>query len=134
MKKILVVDDDSELLIILRILLKKQGFDVVVTPKGNDALQKSESFCPQLILLDVFLSGADGRDICNELKQNPKTKNIPVIMFSAHTNFINILNICKADDFIPKPFDINSLIDKINYQIGRIPEDENSTLNSYYHS
>lgn len=117
MKKILVVDDDAELLIILRILLKMQGFEVAVTPKGNDALQKSESFHPQLILLDVFLTGADGREICNDLKQNPKTKNIPVIMFSAHSNFVNILNLCKADDFISKPFDIASLIDKINYQI-----------------
>lgn len=66
-----------------------------------------------------FLSGIDGIDLCNNLKTNPNTKDIPVIMFSAHTNRDDVMRFCNADDFLPKPFDVNDLIKKINYQIER---------------
>jgi CheY-like chemotaxis protein len=75
-------------------------------------------FSPQLILLDVFLSGIDGIDICNTLKSTPETKDIPVIMISAHTNFKEVKKFCRADDFMSKPFDANELVRKINYFIG----------------
>ena len=87
-------------------------------PRGEDVLPKTRSFCPQLILLDVFLSGIDGIEVCNKLKENERTKDIPIIMFSAHTNFTDIKKFCKADDFIAKPFDVNELVTKIQYQIG----------------
>ncbi len=114
MKRILVVDDDRDILNILKLILKMNGFEVIVTPNGEEALPKSVSYSPQLVLLDVFLSGTDGRDICNLLKGNPKTKNIPVVMFSAHSNLQDVLKICNADDFIAKPFNINDLVAKIN--------------------
>ena len=81
-------------------------------------MSKSRSFSPQLILLDGFLSGMDGIDVCNTLKSTPETKDIPVIMISAHTNLKEIQKFCKADDFIAKPFDANELVRKINHFIG----------------
>ncbi|MDQ6762407.1 MAG: response regulator [Bacteroidota bacterium] len=117
MKRILVVDDDKDILNILKIVLKMNGFEVMVTPNGEEALAKSVSYSPQLVLLDVFLSGTDGRDICNILKNNPDTKDIPVVMFSAHSNMQDILQVCNADDFIAKPFDIAELVEKINLHL-----------------
>ncbi len=117
MKRILVVDDDKDILNILKLILQMNGFEVMVTPNGEEALTKSLTYCPQLVLLDVFLSGSDGRDICNLLKGNPSTKNIPVVIFSAHSNFEDVLKVCDADDFISKPFDISELVEKINYHL-----------------
>ncbi len=117
MKRILVVDDDKDILNILKLILQMNGFEVMVTPNGEEALTKSLTYCPQLVLLDVFLSGSDGRDICNLLKGNPSTKNIPVVIFSAHSNVEDVLKVCDADDFISKPFDISELVEKINYHL-----------------
>ncbi len=117
MKRILVVDDDNDILNILKLMLQMNGFEVIVTPNGEDALAKSISYSPQLVLLDVFLSGSDGRDICNTLKRHPLTKNIPVVIFSAHSNLQDVLKVCNADDFISKPFDITELVDKINFHL-----------------
>ena len=122
MKRILVVDDDKDILNILKLILQMNGFEVMVTPNGEEALSKSLSYSPQLVLLDVFLSGSDGRDICNVLKQNPLTKDIPVVIFSAHSNLEDVLKVCGADDFISKPFDINELVKKINYHLE--PQDQ----------
>lgn len=117
MSRVLIVDDNSDILWVVETVLKRYGFEVMALPRGEDVIPKAKSFCPELILLDVFLSGIDGIEVCNKLKENPKTKDIPVIMFSAHTNFSDIQKFCKADDFIAKPFDVNELVNKIQFQI-----------------
>lgn len=117
MKKVLVVDDNNDILWVVATILKRYGFDVMTTLRGEEVLDKTINFCPQLILLDVFLSGVDGIEVCNTLKSKPETKDIPIIMFSAHTNFSDIKKFCKADDFVAKPFDTNELVKKINFQI-----------------
>jgi Response regulators consisting of a CheY-like receiver domain and a winged-helix DNA-binding domain len=117
MKRILVVDDNLDILHLVQIILKNNGFEVLVSPRADDVFSNTEHFSPQVILLDVFLSGHDGRQICRELKENPKTKNIPVIMFSAHTKSDEIIKDCNADDFIAKPFEVNELLQKLNYRL-----------------
>lgn len=117
MNRVLIVDDNFDILWVVETVLKRYGFEVMALPKGEDVLPRTKTFHPQIILLDVFLSGIDGIEVCNKLKSNPVTKDIPVIMFSAHTNFPDIKKFCKADDFIAKPFDVNDLIKKIKYQI-----------------
>lgn len=117
MERVLIVDDNSDILWVVEVVLKRYGFEVLALPKGEDVIPKARSFSPDLILLDVFLSGIDGIEVCNRLKDNPKTKDIPIIMFSAHTNFTDIQKFCKADDFIAKPFDVNELVSKIQRQI-----------------
>ena len=118
MNRVLIVDDNTDILWVVEIILKRYGFNVMTTLKGEEVLAKTKMFSPQLILLDVFLSGIDGIDVCNTLKATPETKDIPVIMISAHTNFKDIKKFCKADDFIAKPFDANELVKKINHYIG----------------
>ena len=74
MKRILVVDDNLDILHLVKLILKSNGFDVLISPKGDDVIAKTECFSPQVILLDVFLSGYDGRDICRELKVTRKQR------------------------------------------------------------
>ena len=117
MQKILVVDDDLDILAVMQLLLKMKGFDVEVTTKGEETFDRVEKFQPDLVLLDVLLSGHDGRLICRQLKQEDKTKNIPVIMFSAHPTAVETIRQYGADDFIAKPFDVNDLIAKVKGQL-----------------
>lgn len=117
MSKILVVDDDIDILSVMEILLSMKGFDVEVISKGENTIPKIESFKPDLILLDVLISGYDGRVICKQLKSNKSTCHIPVIMFSAHPGAAATIADYGADDFIAKPFDVNNLMQKVNDQL-----------------
>jgi DNA-binding response OmpR family regulator len=117
MSRILIVDDNNDILWVVEIILKRYGFEVISTLKGEEVLSKTREFRPDLILLDVFLSGVDGIDVCNTLKSNPETQDVPIIMISAHTNFKEIQKFCRADDFIAKPFDANELVRKIKHYI-----------------
>jgi DNA-binding response OmpR family regulator len=118
MSKILVVDDDIDILSVMEILLTMRGFEVEVAAKGDHTFPKIESFKPDLILLDVLISGYDGRTICRQLKSKKETSHIPVIMLSAHPGAAASIADYGADDFISKPFDITNLISKVNHQLG----------------
>jgi DNA-binding response OmpR family regulator len=114
MKRILVVDDNADILQIVKIILENYGFEVIVTPKAEEAFSKTDTYNPQLILMDVFLSsGIDGREICKTLKSNIQTKDIPVILFSAQIKMDDAFKTWGADDFIAKPFEVKELIGKI---------------------
>lgn len=117
MSKILVIDDDVDILSVMEILLTMKGFTVEVTAKGENTFPKIETFKPDIILLDVLISGHDGRIICRKLKSNDETRHIPVIMFSAHPGAAATIAEYGADDFIAKPFDVGKLIQKVNHQI-----------------
>ncbi|MBN9349113.1 MAG: response regulator [Chitinophagaceae bacterium] len=117
MKKVLIVDDDSDILCVVERILKKNGFDVISTLRGEEVVSKAKKFNPQAILLDVFLSGVDGIEVCKCLKAQPETKEIPVILFSAHTNKEEVMKFCNADDFLQKPFEACQLVNKISSNI-----------------
>jgi DNA-binding response OmpR family regulator len=117
MSKILVVDDDVDILTVMKMLLSMKGFEVEAISKGESTLPAIESFKPDLILLDVLISGHDGRIICKQLKSNKETSHIPVIMFSAHPGAAATIADYGANDFISKPFDVNNLIKKVNTQL-----------------
>ncbi|MGV8879125.1 MAG: response regulator [Sphingobacteriaceae bacterium] len=116
-KKILIVDDDIYILEAMEELLKYSGYEVDTTAKGDEVFNLTNKFQPDLILMDIMLSGMDGRDICWELKANLSTKNIPVIMISATLNVKNSVKQFGADDFVAKPFDIHDLLFKIEKQL-----------------
>jgi len=118
MSKILVVDDDIDILSVMEILLKMKGFEVEVTARGENTFPKIETFKPDIILLDVLISGQDGRTICRKLKSDNKTSRIPVIMFSAHPGAAASIADYGADDFIAKPFDVPNLLQKVNFHLG----------------
>ncbi len=120
MSRILVVDDDVDILSVMEILLSMKGFEVEVIAKGENTFPRIESFKPDLILLDVLISGFDGRTICKQLKTNENTSHIPIIMFSAHPGAAATISDYGADDFIAKPFDVTNLLSKVNAQLGII--------------
>ncbi len=117
MSKILVVDDDLDILVVMEILLNMKGFEVDVTAKWENLFDKIGTFKPDLILLDVLISGNDGRTLCKQLKSGEDTKHIPVIMFSAHPSAEATIKEYGANDFIAKPFDVNDLLAKVNKQL-----------------
>ncbi|HLX59573.1 MAG TPA: response regulator [Ktedonobacteraceae bacterium] len=115
-KKILVVDDEPDILEFLRELLELEGYIVATSDKGEYVQQIHDRSFPDLILLDVLLSGKDGREIVKHLKSQEKTKHIPVIMFSAHPSAEPTARAAGADDFLAKPFEMDELLTKIaNY-------------------
>lgn len=117
MKKILVVDDDEEILKVVNLVLGLNKFSVMATTKWQDINGLIRTFCPNLILLDILLKGADGREICEKLKKENATRSIPVVLFSAHLDFINHTEGCEADGVLMKPFDVFFLMETVRKNI-----------------
>ena len=114
MTKILIIDDDPDIRTVMNVIMKKQGYEVETAFSREDALSKLENFRPSVILLDVLLSGTDGRDLCQELKAKNETATVPVIMFSAHPGAAENISQYGADDFISKPINTESLLEKLD--------------------
>ncbi|HEX3641190.1 MAG TPA: response regulator [Ktedonobacteraceae bacterium] len=113
-KRILIVDDEPDILEFLRIILEEEeGYEVATSDKGEFLEQLHNNRLPHLILVDVLLSGKDGRAIVKHLKSQPGTMHIPVIMFSAHPSAYKTSLKAGADDFLAKPFAIGELLAKI---------------------
>lgn len=110
--KLLLVDDEPDILEALAILLSGKGY-FVITDNGKHVEKKVLQNLPDLILLDVLLSGVNGGNITTSLKQNIRTASIPVILMSAHPNAEKITKDSGADAFIPKPFEIEEVLQKI---------------------
>jgi DNA-binding response OmpR family regulator len=108
-KKILVVDDDPDILEVIHLILNVKGYEVRVEKNGENLLQMKEDL-PDLLLLDIWMSGIDGRDICRQLKSRQETKDLPVIMLSANIDIKKMTADCGATDYLAKPFDINALV------------------------
>jgi DNA-binding response OmpR family regulator len=113
MSRILIVDDDDEILDSLDYLLTANGFIVETERRWQNISKTVDLFGPDLILLDVALGGEDGRNISRQIKSSVFTKNIRVILLSANHNAKRNLPDSLADDFIKKPFETKELIEKI---------------------
>ena len=110
-KRILVADDDPSITDALQLMLELEGYEVDIETNGENIYKMKTNY--DVLLLDIWMSGHDGRDICRFLKQNPGTRNIPVIMFSASRDVIDSARKAGADDFIEKPFERKELLQKI---------------------
>lgn len=117
MAKVLVVDDDKDILELVEILLTINRFTVKTTLRGSEASQIVKTFMPDVILLDVQLGGLDGRIICKQIKSDASSKHIPIILFSATPGIATTYPECEAIDFLAKPFDAHELIKKIEKHI-----------------
>ncbi|MEO7214210.1 response regulator [Mucilaginibacter sp.] len=112
--RILVLDDDNDVLTILSFLLDDSGYDVKALNDANTIFEDIQTFKPDLILIDVVLKDVDGRAVCKEVKENLRTGFLPTILMSGTHHFIESLQLpCAADDFIDKPFDISNLLNSI---------------------
>ena len=103
-RTVLIVDDDEDLLILIQHALSLEGFDPICSPNGENLKAIVERKRPAIVLLDIRMNGTDGIAICKELKRNPETSSIPVLMLSANSNIKDISLECGADGFITKPF------------------------------
>ncbi len=119
--KILVLDDDPEILGVLDLSLTYCGFQIRPMLSGDNVFRMIDDFEPDLIILDYFLTGRNGGEICQELKNDPRKKNIPVIMLSAHPEAAKRSSEYGCDAFIPKPFDLNRLVNEIKMFINPNP-------------
>lgn len=111
--KVLIIDDDVDALRILQKILSRENYEVEVLSKWHDAFTIVNTFKPQVILLDILLSGIDGRHISKQLKTNEKTRNIPIILITANPDIAKNIGSSGADDFLEKPFTKQELISKI---------------------
>lgn len=107
-KRIFVADDDEDILDIIGMILRTEQYEVIATTNGNEVFDLTEP--PDLILLDIWMSGYDGREICKKLKEEPRTKNIPLLFVSANSSIADISQLCNADGFIAKPFEMEYLL------------------------
>jgi CheY-like chemotaxis protein len=112
MKKIMIADDDPGILDAIEVLLEFEGYEVQTVSDGA-ALLVMESGFPDLLLLDIWMSGIDGRDICRHLKQKSSTSKIPIVLVSASSDIERSAIEAGADDFLAKPFDMDELLEKI---------------------
>lgn len=111
-KTILVVDDEAHIQELIKFNLVKNGFKVITTDNGIDALKMAEDEKPNLIFLDIMLPGMDGLEVCKAIRRNPLTDSIPIIMITAKSEELDkILGLeLGADDYITKPFSVRELV------------------------
>jgi len=130
MPKILVVDDEKNILELVRFNLERAGYQVLVTLDGASALELARKEIPDLILLDVMLPEIDGFEVCRELRMDPATKEIPIVMLSARADeFDRVLGLeIGADDYITKPFSPRELIARVRARLRRVSREENKPV------
>jgi two-component system KDP operon response regulator KdpE len=116
-KLLLICEDDKDITNFLRIYLKTRGYYFKIVDEGKKALKILESDEVGLLLLDLGLPDMDGEDLALSIKNNDKTKDVPVILFSAKGKLEQISNDVKADGYIAKPFGLDELEKTIRFQM-----------------
>ncbi|MHA4893606.1 response regulator transcription factor [Pedobacter sp. PWIIR3] len=113
-KNILVIEDNHAILDVITLILQSEAYKVTGLNKSADMMQHVESFNPDLIILDIMLPDADGRELLKQLRSDVKTADIPVLMISARYTAENVEHgEFKPNGFLAKPFDIDELLDRI---------------------
>lgn len=113
MSRVLVLDDDADIATMVKMILELHGFVCEYILNHKELESKLFSYSPDLLIIDIALSGADGRNICKQVKEKKESSHVPVILFSANTNLPQEYKDCKAEAFISKPFDTNELIETV---------------------
>ena len=116
--RILIVDDDEDLLLVMNLSLKSEGFDVQVSYNGEGFYDIVQNERPDVILLDITMDGIEGGELCMRVKADASTRNIVVFMFSANRNIEQIAQACGAEGYITKPFEMADLHQKICDSLG----------------
>lgn len=113
-KRILIIEDDPDILEILDIIFQNEGYDIILSRDGMSA-DEIGLVHPDLVLLDVRISGfgKTGAQICGELKTSINTHGLPVLLLSAEANLNHIARECGADGHLSKPFEIEGLVKKV---------------------
>lgn len=114
-KKILIVDDEPNIIVPLEFLMEQNNYAVRVAETGEQALEIIPAYEPDLILLDIMLPGIDGYEVCQKIRKNPKFNRIKIIFISAMARSIDVAKGMElaADEYITKPFSTADVVKKI---------------------
>jgi two-component system phosphate regulon response regulator PhoB len=120
-EKILVIEDEEDILALIHFNLVKNGFRVECATTGEDGYKLARDLRPDLILLDLMLPGMDGHHVCRKLREEPGTKDLPIIMLTARGEEHDIVRGLEqgADDYIPKPFSPQVLLARVKAVLRR---------------
>ena len=120
-QKILVVDDECNIIELVKFNLEREGYQVITAENGDEALELARLERPDLMVLDIMLPGKDGLSVCRAINSDPETKNIPVIMLSAKAEeFDKVLGLeLGADDYMTKPFSPRELVARVKARLRR---------------
>lgn len=115
-KRIVCIEDETEMIDLIQLILGRRGFEVVGAPGGKEGLQLVRDTHPDLVLLDLMMPDMDGWEVYQQMKAEESTRNIPVIIVTAKAQNIDKvlgLHIAKVDDYIAKPFGPQELVDSV---------------------
>jgi CheY-like chemotaxis protein len=120
MKKILVVDDEEDVVDVLRLVLGKKGYEVATATSGMEGLARAQSALPDLILLDIMMHQMDGWEVLKLLKLDERTGAIPVVILSARVEARDKIRGLQegAVDYVTKPFSVREILEKIEAALG----------------
>lgn len=113
MNKLLILDDSTYLLDTLKYILEHVGYKVKTLLSADNIYTEISKFRPDLLILDLFVGGEDGREICKQLKRSAENKDLRILVSSSSTKTLEDYKSYYADDFIEKPFELKNLVDKI---------------------
>ena len=119
-KRILIADDEPNIVVSLEFLMKQRGYDIRVVSDGAEALAAVGEFRPDLILLDVMMPRVSGYDVCQKVRENPEWQGIKIIMLSAKGRDVEVTKgiAIGADAYVTKPFSTRDLIAKVGEMLG----------------
>lgn len=119
--RVVCIEDEPEMIDLVRLILSREGYEVVGAPGGIQGLEAVEELTPDLVLLDLMMPDMDGWEVYQRMKANPRTEHIPVIVVTARAQSIDKvlgLHIAKVDDYITKPFGPAELLRSIERVLG----------------
>lgn len=127
MKKILLIDNDKDVLDVMQEALIYEGFEVKSIEETRDIFTEIESYRPNVVIVDYLLNGINGGEICHQIKKNEKTSRLPVVLISGYPKVLHSLRDYGCDEFIAKPFDLEDLTTRIRRLL-------DSKMNSFLHT
>ncbi|OGP67807.1 MAG: DNA-binding response regulator [Deltaproteobacteria bacterium RBG_16_44_11] len=134
MAKILVIDDEKDIVELIRYNLKNEGFSVIQAFDGETAIKMAKTQKPDLLILDLMLPGMNGIDVCKAIRANQETAHLPIIMLTAKADEVDkIIGLeIGADDYITKPFSVKELMARVRTVLRRLQETKKQPLKEYF--
>ncbi len=119
-KKVLIADDEPNIVASLEFLMRQKGYDVRVAHTGEEALRTVGEFAPDLVLLDIMMPRMSGYDVCQKLRENPACQGVKIIMLSAKGRDVEVTKgmAVGADAYVTKPFSTRDLVAKVEAMLG----------------
>jgi len=122
-KKVLIVDDEPNIVISLEFLMKKEGYEVTVARDGQEAVERIQADRPDLVVLDVMMPKMNGFEVCATIRKDPNFGSVRILMLTAKGREAEVKKGLSlgADDYMPKPFSTHELVDKAKCLLNAMP-------------